>query len=115
MQFTGLSPDKIGKNTNMIMLYVITYFEPVLNVTNMYIHVVSRTAVRPVIKPILVSCTPGLVVPHVMHAVPLLLLAVEGKSSVCVMCMKYRRILISIIISLGQILLSYISHTAHAL
>ncbi len=37
---------------------------------------------------------------------------VEGKSSVCVICMKYRiMILIIIIISLGQILLSYIAHT----
>ena len=35
--------------------------------------------------------------------------SVEGKSSVCVICMKYRIIvLIIIIISLGQIILSYI-------
>ena len=38
---------------------------------------------------------------------------VEGKSSVCLMCMKYRIIiLIIIIISLGQILLSYIANTS---
>ena len=34
---------------------------------------------------------------------------VEGKSSVCAICMKYR-IIILIIISLGQILLSYIAN-----
>ena len=39
---------------------------------------------------------------------------VEGKSSVCVICIKYRIIiLIIIIISLGQILLSYISNTSY--
>ena len=38
---------------------------------------------------------------------------VEGKSSVCLICMKYRIIfLIIIIISLGQILLSNIAHHA---
>ena len=38
---------------------------------------------------------------------------VEGKSSVCLICMKYRRIfLIIIIISLGQIFLSYIAKTS---
>ena len=38
---------------------------------------------------------------------------VEGKSSLCVICMKYRKmILIIIIISLGQILLSYIANTS---
>ena len=38
---------------------------------------------------------------------------VEGKSSVCLICMKYRIIfLIIIIISLGQILLSYIANTS---
>ena len=38
---------------------------------------------------------------------------VEGKSSVCLICMKYRIIiLIIIIISLGQILLSYIENTS---
>ena len=37
---------------------------------------------------------------------------VEGKSSVCLICLKYRIIiLIIIIISLGQILLSYIENT----
>ena len=36
---------------------------------------------------------------------------VEGKSSVCLICMKYM-ILIFIIISLGQILLSYIANTS---
>ena len=42
------------------------------------------------------------------------ILPVEGKSSVCVMCLKYRIIiLITIIISLGQILLSYIPNTPH--
>ena len=36
---------------------------------------------------------------------------VEGKSSVCLICMKYRIIfLIIIIISLGQILLSYVAN-----
>ena len=36
---------------------------------------------------------------------------VEGKSSVCLICMKYRIIiLITIIISLGEILLSYIAN-----
>ena len=43
---------------------------------------------------------------------------VEGKSPVCLICMKYRIIiLIIIIISLGQILLSYIANTSctHAL
>ena len=40
---------------------------------------------------------------------------VEGKSSVCLICMKYRIIiLIIIIISLGQILLSYIANITHA-
>ena len=40
---------------------------------------------------------------------------VDGKSSVCVICMKYRIIiLIIIIISLGQIILSYIWQTHHA-
>ena len=39
---------------------------------------------------------------------------VEGKSSVCLICMKYRIIfLIIIIISLGQIILSYIWQTHH--
>ena len=38
---------------------------------------------------------------------------VEGKSSVCLICMKYRIIIvIIIIISLGQILLSYIANTS---
>ena len=38
---------------------------------------------------------------------------VEGKSSVCLICMKYTIIfLIIIIISLGQILLSYIANTS---
>ena len=38
---------------------------------------------------------------------------VEGKSSVCLICMKYRIIiLIIIIICLGQILLSYIENTS---
>ena len=38
---------------------------------------------------------------------------VEGKSSVCLICMKYRLIfLIIIIISLGRILLSYIANTS---
>ena len=38
---------------------------------------------------------------------------VEGKSSVCLICMKYRIIiLIIIIISMGQILLSYIANTS---
>ena len=38
---------------------------------------------------------------------------VEGKSSVCLICMKYRIIiLIIIIISVGQILLSYIANTS---
>ena len=38
---------------------------------------------------------------------------VEEKSSVCVICMKYRIIiLIIIIISLGKILLSYIANTS---
>ena len=38
---------------------------------------------------------------------------VEGKSSVCVICMKYRIIiLITIIISLGQIILSYMAYTS---
>ena len=38
---------------------------------------------------------------------------VEGKSSVCLICIKYRIIiLIIIIISLGQILLSYIENTS---
>ena len=39
---------------------------------------------------------------------------VEGKSSVCLICMKYRIIitLIIIIISLGEILLSYIANTS---
>ena len=38
---------------------------------------------------------------------------VEGKSSVCLICMKYRIIiLIIIIISLGQIVLSYIANTS---
>ena len=38
---------------------------------------------------------------------------VEGKSSVCLICMKYRIIiLIIIIISLGKILLSYIANTS---
>ena len=38
---------------------------------------------------------------------------VEGKASVCLICMKYRIIiLIIIIISLGQILLSYIANTS---
>ena len=38
---------------------------------------------------------------------------VEGKSSVCLICMKYRIIfLIIITISLGQILLSYIANTS---
>ena len=37
---------------------------------------------------------------------------VEGKSSMCLICMKYRIIiLIIIIISLGQIFLSYIANT----
>ena len=37
----------------------------------------------------------------------------EGRSSVCLICMKYRIIfLIIIIISLGQILLSYIANTS---
>ena len=40
----------------------------------------------------------------------------EGTSSVCLICMKYRiLILIIIIISLGQILLSYIANTSHTL
>ena len=40
---------------------------------------------------------------------------VEGKSSVCVICMKYRIIIsIIIIISLGQILSSYIANTSLA-
>ena len=37
---------------------------------------------------------------------------VEGKSSVCVICMKYRIIILIIINSLGQILLSYIANTS---
>ena len=38
---------------------------------------------------------------------------VEGKSSVCLICMKYRKIfLIIIIVSLGQILLPYIANTS---
>ena len=38
---------------------------------------------------------------------------VEGKSSVCLICMQYRIIiLIIIIISLGQVLLSYIANTS---
>ena len=37
---------------------------------------------------------------------------VEGKSSVCLICMKYRIFLIIIIINLGQILLSYIANTS---
>ena len=38
---------------------------------------------------------------------------VDGKSSVCVICMKYRIIvLIIIIISLGQIILSYMANTS---
>ena len=42
------------------------------------------------------------------HRVP-----VEGKSSVCLICMKYRIIiLIIIIISMGEILLSYIANTS---
>ena len=40
-------------------------------------------------------------------------LPVEGKSSACLICMKYRIIiLIIIIISLGQILVSYIAYTS---
>ena len=40
-------------------------------------------------------------------------LPAEGKSSVCLICMKYRIIsLIIIIISMGQILLSYIANTS---
>ena len=39
---------------------------------------------------------------------------VEVKSSVCVICMKYRIIiLLIIIISLGQIILSYMANTSH--
>ena len=39
--------------------------------------------------------------------------SVEGKSSVCLICMKYRIIvLIIIIISLGQIILSYMANTS---
>ena len=38
----------------------------------------------------------------------------EGKSSVCLICMKYRIIIvIVIIISMGQTLLSYIANTSH--
>ena len=38
---------------------------------------------------------------------------VQGKSSVCLNCMKHRiTILVIIIISLGQILLSYIANTS---
>ena len=37
---------------------------------------------------------------------------VEGKSSVCLICMKCRIIFVIIIISLGQILLSYIANTS---
>ena len=38
---------------------------------------------------------------------------VEGKSSVCLICLKYRIIILIInIISLGQILLSYIANTS---
>ena len=37
---------------------------------------------------------------------------VEGKSSVCLICMKYRIIILIIIISLGQILLWYIENTS---
>ena len=37
---------------------------------------------------------------------------IEGKSSVCLICMKYRIIFLIIIISLGQILLSYIANTS---
>ena len=40
---------------------------------------------------------------------------VEGKSSVCLICVKYRIFLIIIIISLGQILSSYILQIHHAL
>ena len=44
---------------------------------------------------------------------PHLYFTVDGKSSVCLICMKYRIIfLIIIIISLGQILLSYIANTS---
>ena len=45
--------------------------------------------------------------------VPVGSLPVEGKPSVCLICMKYRiLILILIIISLGQILLTYIANTS---
>ena len=38
---------------------------------------------------------------------------VGGKSSVCLICMKYRIIILIIIIKrLGEILLSYIAHTS---
>ena len=37
---------------------------------------------------------------------------IEGKLSVCLICMNYRIFLIIIIISLGQILLSYIANTS---
>ena len=37
---------------------------------------------------------------------------VEGRSSVCLICMKYRIIFLIIIISLGQLLLSYIANTS---
>ena len=40
---------------------------------------------------------------------------VGGKSSVCLICMKYRIIILIIIIKrLGEILLSYIAHITHA-
>ena len=39
---------------------------------------------------------------------------VGGKASVCLICMKYRIIILIIIIKrLGEILLSYIAHTSH--
>ena len=50
---------------------------------------------------------------HYCHYLPLAGVPVEGKSSVCLICVKYRIIiLIIIIISLGQILLSYIANTS---
>ena len=55
----------------------------------------------------------GLGTSSLVHLKCTSLLRVEWKSSVCVICMKYRIIiLIIIIISLGQILLSYISNTS---
>ena len=60
----------------------------------------------------------GALVSPVHTSITFLLLIAEyplrGKSAVCVMCLKYRTIiLIIIIISLGHILLPYISNTSH--